>query len=284
MRSVTNLRLTIVLALSVVSTIPTFAGLVVQSQSFRLLDGRLLRGPYDQKSNGLFHHTMFGGKLYRWRDIDATSLPTVIRERVRDRLLSRLDRANAKYESGDIDRAQPLFRTVVAALHFLSDDDRKRTEFIDIRQKAHGLVLHDGVWMPFADRQRLLGLQHYRGNWLPIDDVAEHKAFKHALRNARNTDDHAQAMVDLRALMDQYPNSSYTEAAEQVIETLLARAVARQEFEATVRALKRQEYRARRERASSTRPTRSRLHVNQSCPSSEHTTAHAAQTRHRVRF
>ena len=45
-------------------------GIVVQTTAFRLNNGRLMEGEFDRTRQGLFLHHQFGGKLYRWGEID----------------------------------------------------------------------------------------------------------------------------------------------------------------------------------------------------------------------
>jgi hypothetical protein len=202
--------------------LPAQAGIVVQTQSFRLRTGDVVEGRYDVEAHGLFHHTLVGGKLYRWHEIDAASLPAALREQVRERLLQRAVHAQALYAADDIDRAEPLFKAVADARHFLTPDDLARPELLALGYKARGWVQEDGEWMSFRERQRNRGLRLYDGEWLPAEIVRETIAFKGALQAAAGADDPERAALRLRALIARYPDSPYVTTAERTVAALLS--------------------------------------------------------------
>ena len=72
-------------------------------REIRLNSGDAISGTFDIESNGIFHWREDGGKLYRWRLIQPESLPKSVRESVRGRALSLLNRAATHYRAANIE-------------------------------------------------------------------------------------------------------------------------------------------------------------------------------------
>ena len=205
------------------------AGIVVQTTAFRLRDGQLVEGKFNRKPEGLFLRSKYGGKLYRWHELDAQGLPRPLRDDVRQQVIDWLQEAQAHYDRGEIPQAQRLFKHAYSARGFLEIEDWERPEFENIGNKARGYVLHENRWIPFERRQEVVGLAQHRGRWLPVEEVKELKAFEQAIVKARKIQrlaqpsrvDYQNAIIGIREVLEAYPESKFRSLVEQEIADLL---------------------------------------------------------------
>ncbi len=202
------------------------AGLALAGiEEIRLVNGKTVKGELEEEKAGVFHTHANGGKLYRWHEIDPASLPAAVRERQRRRVIGWLKQAHALYSRDEFKAALPYFRPAYAQRRYLTRDDRARPEYRNIKLKLQGLVEYKGKFIPFEQRQKALGLVFHQGKWRRKADLEAAQAYKEAMWQARVSRDPVQAVKDLQAVIARYPEADRRQDAEQMIEKLRTAAV-----------------------------------------------------------
>ena len=85
-----------------------------------------MEGEFDRTRQGLFLHHQFGGKLYRWGEID--SLPAPMHNTIRTNVLDWLDSARQHHEQAHTKHVDALLNDVYNARMFLTREDWARPE------------------------------------------------------------------------------------------------------------------------------------------------------------
>jgi hypothetical protein len=200
--------------------------------SFRLINGQAVAGKLSVQKSGMFKHTAEGGKLYRWEFVEPESLPESVRLPLQRFAVQKLQVAQKFYQGDRIEDAAPMFATAYKLRFYLPQAATETEAFTNISYKRQGKVSVDGVWMSYADKQRLAGLEKYHGEWVPEKDAAVSRKFDEALSQARTGKARAASIRQLRGLVDRYPDAQRAPAARAAVDSLtndLERAVAKAE-------------------------------------------------------
>ncbi len=189
----------------------------------RTTAGAEVSGAFVLRADGVLHDEV-GGRFYAWQEIVPSSLPVLVRQAVRKRLIAIAEQAERLYAEGKIAEAQPRYVYLHSLRHYLTAEDKGVAALVDLEQKREGRVLHEGQWVTHAEHQEELGRVEVNGDWVDREKAEIYQAFKEAFARAREADNPEDGALLLARVISEYPEAPYVQAAKALHDRLLAEA------------------------------------------------------------